>query len=166
MSRSKSIDQHAPGERIQQCEQRLALSVSLVGDLLLDALDVPEPSADQTPLLPLDDLPDQESSDHISPDLIDQAAELRQTQGLDGSGQTVAVIDSGIAWDHLALGGGFGPGYRVVGGWDFAEDDADPYDDGPAGYHGSHVAGLLAGQHERLCRCRSRRRPGGATSLR
>ena len=38
------------------------------------------------------------------------------------------------------------PGYRVVGGWDFAEDDADPYDDGPAGFHGSHVAGLLAGQ--------------------
>ncbi|MGI9472698.1 MAG: S8 family peptidase, partial [Rubripirellula sp.] len=66
--------------------------------------------------------------------------------GLDGSGQTVAVIDSGVAWDHVSLGGGYGPGYRVVGGWDFAENDANPYDDGPAGYHGTHVAALLAGE--------------------
>ncbi len=63
--------------------------------------------------------------------------------GFDGAGQTVVVIDSGIAWDHYALGGGFGAGYRVVGGWDFAEGDADPYDDGPAGFHGTHVAGII-----------------------
>ena len=55
----------------------------------------------------------------------------------------MAVIDSGIAYDHVALGGGFGPGYRVVGGWDFAENDGDPYDDGPAGFHGTHVAGIV-----------------------
>ena len=63
--------------------------------------------------------------------------------GFDGSGQTIAVIDSGIAWDHYALGGGFGENARVVGGWDFAEGDADPYDDGPAGFHGTHVAGII-----------------------
>lgn len=63
--------------------------------------------------------------------------------GLTGSGQTVAIIDSGIAWDHVALGGGFGSDYRVVGGYDFAENDADPYDDGPSGFHGTHVAGIL-----------------------
>ncbi|MEM6688166.1 MAG: S8 family serine peptidase [Planctomycetota bacterium] len=71
-----------------------------------------------------------------------------------GYGQTVAVIDTGIAYDHLAFssdgasgasGSGFGPGYRVVGGWDFAENDADPYDDGPAGYHGTHVASIIGG---------------------
>ena len=60
-----------------------------------------------------------------------------------GQGQTVAIIDSGIAWDHLALGGGLGSGYRVVGGYDFAERDADPYDDGPTGFHGTHVAGIV-----------------------
>ncbi len=39
---------------------------------------------------------------------------------------------------------GFGAGYRVVGGWDFTEEnDANPYDDGPAGYHGTHVAGII-----------------------
>ena len=64
--------------------------------------------------------------------------------GLDGAGQTVVVIDSGIAYDHIALGGGLGPAHRVVGGWDFTEErDADPYDDGPAGFHGTHVAGII-----------------------
>lgn len=63
--------------------------------------------------------------------------------GLTGEGQTVAVIDTGIAWDHYALGGGFGAGHQVVGGWDFAENDANPYDDGPAGFHGTHVAGII-----------------------
>ncbi|WDQ16181.1 S8 family peptidase [Rhodopirellula sp. P2] len=87
--------------------------------------------------------------------LVEQAQSLRQDGGLlgdssfgsnwDGSGQTIAVIDSGIAYDHVALGGGYGPGYRVVGGYDFAENDDNPYDDAPAGYHGSHVAGLIAG---------------------
>ncbi len=65
--------------------------------------------------------------------------------GLTGSGQTVVVIDSGIAYDHLALGGGYGANYRVVGGWDFAENDSNPYDDGPSGSHGTHVAGIIGG---------------------
>lgn len=65
------------------------------------------------------------------------------TRGLTGAGQTVVVIDSGIAWDHVAFGGGIGPGKHIVGGWDFAENDADPYDDGPMGTHGTHVAGIL-----------------------
>ena len=66
--------------------------------------------------------------------------------GLTGEGQTVVVIDSGVAYDHFALGGGFGESYRVVGGWDFTEEnDDDPYDDGPAGFHGTHVAGIIGG---------------------
>lgn len=65
------------------------------------------------------------------------------TYGFDGTGQTVAVIDSGIAYNHYALGGGRGDGYRVVGGWDFTENDADFYDDGPEGSHGTHVAGIV-----------------------
>jgi subtilisin family serine protease len=68
----------------------------------------------------------------------------RNEYGFLGLGQTVAVIDSGIAWDHPNLGGGFGSDYRVVGGWDFSEEnDANPYDDGPAGAHGTHVAGIV-----------------------
>jgi subtilisin family serine protease len=62
-----------------------------------------------------------------------------------GQGQTVVVIDSGVAYDHTALGGGLGQGFTVVGGWDFTEEnDADPNDDGPFGSHGTHVAGIIA----------------------
>lgn len=68
---------------------------------------------------------------------------VHQEFAFDGAGQTVVVIDTGIAYDHVALGGGFGANHRVVGGWDFSENDADPYDDGPAGFHGTHVAGII-----------------------
>jgi subtilisin family serine protease len=78
------------------------------------------------------------------PGLAD-GVQVWQRLGLDGSGQTVAVIDSGIAYEHQALGGGFGPGFRVVAGHDFTEEqDGDPHDDGPAGFHGTHVAGIIA----------------------
>ncbi len=66
-----------------------------------------------------------------------------------GEGQTVVIIDSGVAYDHTALGGGLGEGYTVVGGWDFTEEnDANPYDDGPYGSHGTHVAGIIASDDE------------------
>ncbi|MGI9455809.1 MAG: S8 family peptidase, partial [Aeoliella sp.] len=70
---------------------------------------------------------------------------VRADYGFTGIGQTVAVIDSGIAYDHYALGSGYGSNYRVVGGWDFTENDADPYDDGAEGAHGTHVAGIVGG---------------------
>ncbi|TWT80051.1 Subtilisin E precursor [Planctomycetes bacterium CA13] len=141
---------------IERCEDRFALSASLPGDLLLHALSVDSPydSIDPSSDLsqPAESL--QPASTDPSPNLFDQAATVRElasqvgSHPLDGSGQTIAVIDSGVAWDHVALGGGFGPGYRVVGGWDFAENDAIPYDDGPAGFHGTHVAGIVAGKSD------------------
>lgn len=70
-------------------------------------------------------------------------SEAQSKYGLTGQGQTVVIIDTGIAFDHVALGGGFGSSHRVVGGWDFAENDSVPYDDGPAGSHGTHVAGII-----------------------
>jgi subtilisin family serine protease len=58
-----------------------------------------------------------------------------------GTGQTVAVIDTGIDYTHPSLGGGFGAGYKVIGGYDFYEQDTDPLDtDG----HGTAVAGVIA----------------------
>lgn len=71
---------------------------------------------------------------------------VREEYGFTGAGQTVAVIDTGIAYTHEALGGGIGADYRVVGGFDFSEErDLDPYDDGPYGLHGTHVAGIIGG---------------------
>lgn len=71
---------------------------------------------------------------------------VQANYGFTGRGQTVAVIDSGIAYNHFALGGGLGANYRVVGGWDFTEEnDANINDDGPSGGHGTHVSGIIGG---------------------
>lgn len=74
---------------------------------------------------------------------------VRDAYGLSGQGQTVVVIDTGIAYDHQALGGGYGAGSRVVGGYDFAQNDANPYDSGPHGSHGTHVAGIIGSSDSR-----------------
>ena len=73
----------------------------------------------------------------------DQVWSYRDSNGfpVTGSGIVVAVIDTGVDYTHPDLGGGFGPGYRVVGGYDFYNDDADPMDDNG---HGTHVAGTIA----------------------
>lgn len=71
------------------------------------------------------------------PDAIDAYQDLP----LDGAGQTIAVIDSGIDYTHPALGGAFGPGHKVIGGYDFVDEDDDPMD---TYGHGTEVAGILA----------------------
>src|SRR5207244_4518053 len=54
---------------------------------------------------------------------------------------TVAVIDTGIDYNLSVLGGGFGAGHKVVGGYDFYANDSDPMDtDG----HGTMVASVIA----------------------
>jgi subtilisin family serine protease len=58
-----------------------------------------------------------------------------------GLGMTVAIIDTGIDYTHPDLGGCFGDGCRVVGGYDFVNGDSDPMDDHG---HGTHVAGIVA----------------------
>jgi minor extracellular serine protease Vpr len=85
-------------------------------------------------------------------------ADVAQSElGYTGKGIRVAVMDTGIDYDHPDLGGCFGPGCRVVTGWDFVGDaynaddtsptynpvtTPDPDPDDCAG-HGSHVAGII-----------------------
>jgi len=94
-----------------------------------------------------------------------------QADGFDGSGVSVAVLDSGIDYNHLALGGsgvvadfdnndpniiepGTFPTAKVVGGYDFVGSDwpntaeapdPDPLDDGVGGGHGTHVGHIIGG---------------------
>jgi subtilisin family serine protease len=129
--------------QVQLCERRLVLSAQMLFDVLGDQALQMHGNHDPFP----------SNENILSSTLATQATtahnlsgwtQMEQQFGLSGRGQTVAVIDSGIAWDHVALGKGFGAGYRVVGGWDFTEEnDANPYDDGPSGYHGTHVAGII-----------------------
>ncbi len=57
-----------------------------------------------------------------------------------GAGYTIAILDTGIDYNDTDLGGGFGAGKRVVAGWDFVNNDADPMDDNG---HGTHLAGII-----------------------
>jgi subtilisin family serine protease len=57
-----------------------------------------------------------------------------------GTGVRVAVIDSGIDYDHPDLGGPGFPNTRVITGYNFISDTIDPWDD--LG-HGTHVAGIV-----------------------
>ena len=53
----------------------------------------------------------------------------------------VAILDTGIDYTHPDLGGCFGPGCKVVAGYDLYNHDADPRDDNG---HGTHCAGIVA----------------------
>lgn len=64
-----------------------------------------------------------------------------------GEGRTVAIIDTGIDYTLPDLGAGFGPGHRVVDGYDFVNDDPDPMDDH---MHGTHVAGIVGAGGDNL----------------
>ena len=57
-----------------------------------------------------------------------------------GSGVRVAVIDSGMDYNHPDLGGPGFPNTRVITGYNFISDTVDPWDD--LG-HGTHVAGIV-----------------------
>ena len=85
-------------------------------------------------------------------------ADIAQSElGYTGAGIRVAILDTGLDYDHPDLGSCFGPGCRVTTGWDFVGDafnadstspsynpvpipDPDPDD---CGGHGTHVAGIV-----------------------
>ena len=75
-------------------------------------------------------------------DRIVGGSATRSRFGVDGAGLSVAVIDTGVNYRHDAFGGGLGAGGRVVGGYDFAEEDSDPFAE--TWQHGTAVAGLIA----------------------
>ncbi|MEM8930901.1 MAG: S8 family serine peptidase [Acidobacteriota bacterium] len=69
-----------------------------------------------------------------------------------GAGVTIAVIDSGIDYTHPFLWGNVRqdplapfPTAKVLGGYDFGDDDADPMIDCSEDSHGTAVASIAAG---------------------
>lgn len=80
----------------------------------------------------------------IAPNLTQVNAPQVWGQGNEGQGVLVAVIDSGVNYnhvdiaDHLWNGGEDFPHH----GWDFANNDDDPMDDYG---HGTHCAGIVCG---------------------
>ncbi|KAK7568867.1 peptidase S8/S53 domain-containing protein [Phyllosticta citricarpa] len=78
-----------------------------------------------------------------------------KAEGISGKGQTVAIVDSGCDFFNPYLGGGFGDGFKVKGGFDLVGDniyppampktDPNPYTD--CSEHGTHVAGIVAAEN-------------------
>lgn len=58
-----------------------------------------------------------------------------------GKNSTVCVIDTGVNYTHSALGGCLGSGCKVIGGYDYVNNDATPMDDNG---HGTHVSGIIS----------------------
>ncbi|GAA5802947.1 hypothetical protein HPULCUR_008422 [Helicostylum pulchrum] len=95
---------------------------------------------------------------------LTQVDKLHKELGLTGNGVKVCIIDTGVDFNHPALGGGFGPGYRIQFGQDLVGNTYDPSATNntvPAkgtppldacgdlveksGGHGTHVTGIIAG---------------------
>jgi subtilisin family serine protease len=75
--------------------------------------------------------------------------------GVKGKGMKIAFIDTGVDYNHPSLGGGFGPGFKIAGGYAFVDDNWIPGGNDPipgpdplttcfAGGHGTHVSGALS----------------------
>jgi hypothetical protein len=84
--------------------------------------------------------------DDTGNDII-RAPQVWTEYGLTGKGIRIGIIDTGVDYTHPDLGGGFGPNFKVAGGYDFFNSDDDPMDDNG---HGSHVAGIAAANGESL----------------
>jgi len=67
--------------------------------------------------------------------------------GIKGKGIKIGIVDTGVDYRHPSLGGGFGPGFKIAGGWSFVSDNGtsisapDPIAICSGGGHGTHVAG-------------------------
>lgn len=60
-----------------------------------------------------------------------------------GAGLSVAICDTGVDYNHPRLGGGGFPNSKILGGYDFGDNDADPIPNTQA--HGTCCAGIAAG---------------------
>lgn len=83
--------------------------------------------------------PSQEYADSWGVARIDADAVVQT--GIKGTGIKVAILDSGIDYNHPELVDNY------KGGYNFAYDNNDPFDDTMSGYtksgHGTHVAGII-----------------------
>ena len=66
--------------------------------------------------------------------------EIPRIEGIDGTGIKIAIIDTGVDFNHPDLFG-WGPDGKVIGGYNFIQEDKPPMD---THGHGTQVAGVIA----------------------
>jgi minor extracellular serine protease Vpr len=72
--------------------------------------------------------------------------EIPRMDGIDGTGIKIAIIDTGIDFNHPDLLG-WGPDGKVIGGYNFIQKDQLPLDNNG---HGTQVAGVIAADGEAI----------------
>jgi subtilisin family serine protease len=90
---------------------------------------------------------------------MDTASILKMTDvdkhhalGIKGNEMKIGIVDTGVAYYHQSLRGGFGPGFKVAGGYAFVDDNLDGVSRDPVpgldrlttcfdSGHGTHVSG-------------------------
>jgi subtilisin family serine protease len=126
----------------------------------IEIYSLPTPEGNSSLRADDDDPPVMSSPDFkkFHPHLLTNVLEVHE-RGFNGSDVVVAVVDSGVDYNHPALGGGFGPGFRVEAGYDVVGPNFDPADPSaiePNGDpmdcngHGTHVAGILGSSWPQL----------------
>ncbi|OBZ70623.1 Minor extracellular protease vpr [Grifola frondosa] len=91
------------------------------------------------------DIPFDSQSSHVI-----TGVDKLHAQGIRGKGVKVGLIDTGVDYTNPVLGGGFGPRFKVIGGYDFVGTnipvpDSDPMD---CKGHGTAVAGIVGANPE------------------
>ena len=71
--------------------------------------------------------------------------DIPRIEGIDGTGIKIAVIDTGVDYNHQDLFG-WGPDGKVVGGYNFIKEGEPPLD---TNGHGTQVAGVIAADGEK-----------------
>ncbi|RHZ75752.1 hypothetical protein Glove_209g52 [Diversispora epigaea] len=67
----------------------------------------------------------------------------RKLYGVTGKNIKVGIVDTGVDYNHPALGGCYGPKCRIRYGYNFIDGTSDPLD--VCNGHGTHVAGIIGG---------------------
>ena len=84
--------------------------------------------------------PENEIKTYLDKSVPYVGTEIPRIQGIDGSGIKIAVIDTGVDFNHPDLFG-WGPDGKVVGGYNFIQRGEPPLDKNG---HGTQVAGIIA----------------------
>ncbi|KAI0101973.1 subtilisin-like protein [Hypoxylon sp. NC0597] len=131
------------------------VSVSPVYELFLPDPDIPEDLTNiDNPLLSYVDPPAMPAilpkpDGNLASTLEMAGVDKLHQLGIKGKGVKVGIVDTGVDYRHPALGGGFGPGFKIAGGWSWVSDNGTAIENDDflttcyGGGHGTHVAGIV-----------------------
>jgi len=89
-------------------------------------------------------LPENEIRTYLQRSVPFVGTDIPRMDGIDGTGIKIAVIDTGVDFNHPDLFG-WGPDGKVVGGYNFIDEAKPPMD---TNGHGTQVAGIIASDGE------------------